>query len=278
MSELLFPLQFAFFRQALAAVALVGALCGLVGVFIVLRRMSYIGHGLSHAVFGGAVVAFLMELNFYLGAGAWGFLAALLIEQTRRSARINADAAIGIVTTASFAVGVALISRARKFTRDFEAALFGNVLGVSPQDVLVVAGVALGVGALVFLFYRPLLFTTFDREVARAHGVRTEWMDTLLALILAATIIASLRLLGATLIAAAIVIPPVVVRLLTDRFGRLLVGSAAVGGLTGVAGIYLSFFLDVSSGATVVLVQAAVFVLVLGYALLRRRQVPLPQV
>src|SRR5260221_260836 len=122
------PLQFEFFRHALLAAAMVGALTGLVGVFIVLRRMSYIGHGMSHAVFGGAVVGYVAGFNFYLASGLWGFGSAMLINQTMRRRQIGADAAIGIVTTASFALGVALISRAKSVTRNFDAALFGNLL------------------------------------------------------------------------------------------------------------------------------------------------------
>ena len=131
------PFAFEFFRYGLVAAVFVGALCGLIGVYIVLRGMSYIGHGLSHAVFGGAVVAFVIQVNFYIGAGIWGFIAAVLINQTVRRTRINADAAIGVVTTASFAVGVALISRYRRFTESFDAALFGNCLlytSPSPRD------------------------------------------------------------------------------------------------------------------------------------------------
>ncbi|HEY6041264.1 MAG TPA: metal ABC transporter permease, partial [Anaerolineae bacterium] len=138
MESLLVPFQFEFFRNGLVAAVLVGGLCGLIGVYVVLRGMSYIGHGLSHAVFGGAVLSYVMQWNFYLGAGLWGFIAALLINQTTRRYRIGADAAIGIVTTASFAFGVALISRVRKFTTNFEAALFGNVLGVTTQDVAII--------------------------------------------------------------------------------------------------------------------------------------------
>src|SRR5579884_2105206 len=116
--SLLQPFQYEFFRHGLVAAALVGALCGLMGVYIVLRRMSYIGHGLSHSVFGGAVVSYLMGWNFYIGAGLWGFLSALLIDATARRRRIGSDAAIGIITTSSFALGVALISRGHSFTRN----------------------------------------------------------------------------------------------------------------------------------------------------------------
>lgn len=270
MELLLAPFKYEFFRHGTIAAVLVGSLCGLIGVYIVLRGMSYIGHGLSHAVFGGAVVAFVMQFNFYIGAGLWGFIAALLINQTVRRTRINADAAIGVVTTASFAIGVALISRYRRFTQSFDAALFGNILGVTATDVWVVAGVTLLVLLMIFFLYKQLLFTTFDSEVAQVYGVSTGWVETWFALILAAAIIASIQILGVTMIAAALVIPAITARLLTDSFHRMVAISTGLGTLTGFLGMYLSFYIDVSSGATIVLLQACLF----GLALLvmaRRR-------
>jgi manganese/iron transport system permease protein/iron/zinc/copper transport system permease protein len=271
MNILLEPFQFEFFRNGTLAAILVGALCGMIGVYIVLRGMSYIGHGLSHAIFGGAVVAYIAQWNFYVGAGLWGFIAALLINQTVRKTKINADAAIGVVTTASFAIGVALISRYRNFTRNFDAALFGNILGVTPEDVLVVAGVTLLVAAIIFFFYKHLLFTTFDPEVAQVYGVKTAWMDTLFALMLAAALIASMQILGVTLIAAALVIPAITARLLTDSFNRLIVLSTVIGALTGLIGMYLSYYLDIASGASIVLLQASVFVSALTISSLQKR-------
>ncbi|MCQ3978478.1 MAG: metal ABC transporter permease [Anaerolineae bacterium] len=271
MDFLLEPFQFEFFRNGTIAAVLVGGLCGLIGVYIVLRGMSYIGHGLSHAIFGGAVVAFVMTWNFYLGAGLWGFIAAVLINQTVRRTKINADAAIGVITTASFAIGVALISRYRRFTRSFDAALFGNILGVTGQDVWVVAGVTLMVAAIIFFFYKQLLFTTFDAEVAQIYGIKTEWVDTLFALVLAAAIIASMQILGVTLIAAALVIPAITARLLTDSFNRMLLLSVLSGALTGFMGMYLSYYIDVSSGASIVLLQAILFGLALTLTSLQKR-------
>lgn len=271
MTILLEPFQFEFFRNGVLTAILVGGLCGLIGVYIVLRGMSYIGHGLSHAIFGGAVASYVMAWNFYLGAGIWGFLAAILINQTVRRTRISADAAIGVVTTASFAFGVALISRYRHFTRSFDAALFGNILGVSTQDVWVVAITTLVVFLLVFFFYKQLLFTTFDEEVARIYGIKTEWMDTLFALMLAASLIVSMQILGVTLIAAALVIPAITARLLTDSFNRMIVLSTLLGSITGLIGMYLSYYIDVASGATIVLVQAALFSLVLLITSLQKR-------
>jgi manganese/iron transport system permease protein/iron/zinc/copper transport system permease protein len=263
MPDLLEPFEFEFFRRALLAAVLVGALTGLIGVYVVLRRMSYIGHGMSHAVFGGAVVGYVAGFNFYVAAGIWGFISALLINQTSRRRQIGADAAIGIVTTASFALGVALISRASSFTRNFDAALFGNLLGVSATDVWVIAAVLAFSAAAVFFLYKQLLFLTFDVEVAPVYGVRAGWVDAVFALVLAATIIASIRILGVTLIAASLVIPPVTARLLTDRFARMLAISTVLGAVLAGAGLYLSYFLDIASGASIVLLSTAVFTVTL---------------
>lgn len=263
------PFQYEFFRHGVLAATLIGALCGMMGVYIVLRRMSYIGHGLSHSIFGGAVVSYLLSWNFYLGAGLWGFLSALLINATARRRTIGADAAIGIVTTASFALGVALISKSRSFTRNFEAALFGNILGVDERDILIIAGVTLVVAAAIFLGYRRLLFTTFDPELARVYGVPTQWVDTGFALALAATIVASLNVVGVTLIAAAVVIPPTTARLLTDAFGPMLLLSTALGAATGFCGMYLSYHYDIASGAAIVLLNAALFAAVYAATSLR---------
>jgi ABC-type Mn2+/Zn2+ transport system permease subunit len=268
--NLLDPFQYDFFRNGLVAATLVGGLCGLMGVYIVLRRMSYIGHGLSHSVFGGAVVSYVIHWNFYIGAGLWGFVSAVLIDATARRRQIGADAAIGIITTASFAFGVALISRGRSFTRNFEAALFGNILAVTTLDLWVIGGVAAGVAALVFFAYKQLLFTTFDPDVAPVYGVPSRWVDTLFSLALAATIVASMNVVGVTLIAAAIVVPPVTARLLTDSFGRVLMYSTAIGASTGFVGMFLSYHLNVASGSSIVLLGTGLFVLTLGVTSLRR--------
>lgn len=272
MSWLTEPLGFAFFREGLLAAALVGALCAMLGVYIVLRRMSYIGHGLSHSVFGGAVVGYVLTLNFYLAAGLWGFLSAVAINATARRRRIGADAAIGIVTTASFAIGVALISKTRSFTRNFEAALFGNILGVTALDLVVVGVVTVAVGAFIALFYKRLLFLTFDPEVAPIYGVNVRLVDTLFALAMAATIVASINVVGVTLIAATLVIPSTTARLLTDSFGRMIILSTVIGSAAGIVGMYASYWLDVSSGATIVLLEAAVFAGCLLLTTLARRR------
>jgi manganese/iron transport system permease protein/iron/zinc/copper transport system permease protein len=243
-----------------------------VGVYVVLRRMSYIGHGLSHAIFGGAVASYVVNVNFYAGAGLWGLVSAMLINSVSRRRKIGADAAIGVVTTASFAFGIALVSHVHKFTVNFDAALFGNILGVASQDLIVLACATGFVVAVVFLRYRQLLFLTFDPEVADAYGINTKRYDMLFALILAVTIVSTMRLLGVTLIAAIIVVPAIVGRLVTDSFGKMLILSSIVGALCSVTGIYISYYNDVASGATIVLTAAALFAIVFGVTALTARR------
>jgi manganese/iron transport system permease protein/iron/zinc/copper transport system permease protein len=259
------PFEYEFFIRGIVVSTLVGSLCGLIGVYIVLRGMSYIGHGLAHAIFGGAVVSYIMSINFLIGASIWGFLSAMLINLATRRRNIGADAAIGIVTTSSFALGVALISKFKSFTRSFDAALFGNILGVTDGDVIAIVFVGIVSATAIFLGYKYLLFTTFDPEVAQYHGLPTGWIDTLFTLILAAVIVVSLQVLGVTMIAAAIVIPPVSARMLTNNFGTMMMLSVAIGGFCGLGGLYVSYYIDISSGPSVVLFSATLFFLTLGY-------------
>ncbi|PZO58591.1 MAG: metal ABC transporter permease [Phormidesmis priestleyi] len=267
---LLRPFEYEFFIRAMGVGVLAGLLCGVMGVYIITRHMSYIAHGLSHAILGGAVLSYVLGINFYFGAGVWGFVAALVI-QFLTGKRVYADAAIGIVTTASFALGVAIISTYRSFTRSFEAALFGNVLGITPTDVWIVAIVTVVLLSLIFVFYRPLLFWSFDREVAQVHGVSVFSMDTLFALMLAALIVSTLQILGVTLIISAIVIPASTARLLSDRFGVMMIISGAIGAVVAFFGIYLSYYLDIASGASVVLLSTLVFTIVLAWTNIQRR-------
>jgi manganese/iron transport system permease protein len=257
--SILAPFDYEFFRNGLIAAVVVGALCGFIGVYVVLRRMSYIGHGLSHAIFGGAVLSYIWQLNFYVGAGIWALLASLLIHLISHRRWVGADAAIGVVTTSSFALGVAIISTHRSFTRNIEAALFGNILGITQSDLAVVLVISMIVCAALYMIRRPLLFSTFDPEVASAYGVATGKIDLLFVLLLAITVLASTQILGVTLVAAAMVIPPVIARYMTQRFQTLLIVSPLLGALCGAAGMFLSFYFDVSSAATIVLTSAAIF-------------------
>ena len=265
------PFEYGFFVRAIIAAALVGGLCGLMGVYIVLRGMAYIGHGLSHAIFGGAVVSWVMSINFFVGATAWGFLSALLVTWTTRKNPIGSDAAIGIITTASFAVGIAIISMNHGFRANLESYLWGNVLGVRETELIAIIVVACIVASVFFLAYKLFLFATFDTEVAQFYGVPTGWVDTLFSLMLASTIVVSMQVLGVMMIAAAVVIPPVIARLLTNSFSKMTLLSTGIGAICGTVGIYLSYLADVSSGASVVLLSAAVFVVVLTWTKVRGR-------
>ena len=256
------PFEYEFFRNGFVAAVVIGALCGFIGVYVVLRRMSYIGHGLSHAIFGGAVLSYVWNINFFLGGGLWALLSGVLIHWVGHRRWVGADAAIGVVTTSSFALGVAIISTRRTFTRNIEAALFGNILGITQRDVWIVVIVSLLVAGALFLIRRPLLFATFDPEVASAYGVSTGKIDLLFIILLAATVLASTQILGVTLVAAAVVIPPVIARYMTRRFRTLLIVSPLLGAFCGAVGMIVSFSFDISSAATIVLTSAALFILV----------------
>jgi len=255
------PLGYAFFGRALLAGVVVGAMCGALSVFVVLRRMSYIGHGLAHAVLGGVAVGLALGVDLYVGALAATVLAAVLIDRVTRRRGLHADAAIGIVTTTIFAIGVATLAIVP--TRvNLEALLFGNILGVSGTDLVVAGTVGLAFLAALLLRYKALVFTSFDPEVARAHGIRVERVELLISLLTAAVVVASVRVLGVLLISAAVVIPAATARLVTRSFTALLALATGLGVAASVSGLYLSFHLDVPSGPAIVVSGAAVFLAV----------------
>ena len=260
--ELLRPFDYEFFRHGVEVATIAGALCGMIGVYVVLKGMSYIGHGLSHAIFGGFAASSLLGVSFLLGAGTWGVASALAINGVSRRRVIGSDAAIGVITTASFALGLALFALFGRRGQNFDAALFGSILGVSGRDVLAVLLVSLVAGTLVFFRYRALLFATFDPEVADVSGVNTARIDALLTVVLAASILATMQVLGVTLIAATLVIPATVARMLTDSFSRMLWLATGIGAACGFVGMNLSYHMDVQSGPTIVLVGATLFAFV----------------
>jgi manganese/iron transport system permease protein/iron/zinc/copper transport system permease protein len=254
------PYEFQFFRNGLIVATIAGALCGLLGVFVILRGMSYIGHGLSHAVFGGAAASAVMKINYFLGAGIWGVVSGLLIARVARRRVIGADAAIGVVTTASFALGLALM-----------AVLFGSVLGVKVADIYAVSLVALLGLAVVVLGYRKLLFSTFDRDVAQVSNVRVSLVEAVLLAMISLTILVTMRVIGTLLISALLVIPAASARMTTNSFSRLLWVSPIIGAATCFIGMNLSYHLDTSASATIILLDAIVFIIVYAIAGTRNR-------
>ncbi|NDH18657.1 MAG: metal ABC transporter permease [Actinobacteria bacterium] len=259
--------------KGLFVAGLSGALLGFIGVYIVLRGMSYIGHGLSHSIFGGFAAVQLFATQFYiLGAGLWGIASALAINAVSKRSRLGADAAIGVITTASFALGVALFARFGSSGPSFENALFGSILGISVEQIVGLVAVSLLAVIFVFVRYRALLFTTFDPDVANVSGVRVGRVEAQLMIILSLSILATLTVIGVTLVAAMLVIPAVVARMLTDSFSRMLAWSTAVGTVSGLVGMYVSYYAEVPSGTMIVLVGTAIFLVVFAFAGSARRR------
>ena len=266
LSDAFRPYEFEFFRNGLVVATIAGALCGLIGCYVVLRSMSYIGHGLAHSIFGGFAASSLLGVNVFLGAGVWGLASALLIGGITRRRPVGSDAAIGVVTTASFALGLALIQVFGTTDQNADAALFGNVLGVSTTDVWVITAVTALTVAVIAVAYRRLLFVTFDPDVAEVTGVDVAKTDAVLMGLLAAAILATMNVMGVTLIAAALVLPAVVARLLTSTFSTMLWLATVIGAATGFVGMNASYHLDVASGPVIVLAGAIVFVLAFVFA------------
>jgi manganese/iron transport system permease protein/iron/zinc/copper transport system permease protein len=264
------PLAYDFFDRGLIVATISGALLGLIGVYITLRGMSYIGHGLSHAVFGGFAAAQLFAAQFYvIGAGLWGIASALAINVVSRKQRIGADAAIGVITTGSFALGVALLTKFGSRGPSFDSALFGSILGISTFQIWGLLAVAVLTLLMVVFRYRALMFTTFDPDVADASGVNVSRTDAMLMIVLSLTILATLTVIGVTLVAAMLVIPAVVARMLTNSFSKMLVTSSAIGAGCGFVGMYLSYYAGVPSGTMIVLTGSVVFALALSLRSIR---------
>lgn len=254
------PYRYEFFTNGIVVATVAGALCGLLGVFVVLRGLSYIGHGLSHAVFGGAAASAVMGVNYFVGAGLWGVLSGILIARISRRRLIGADAAIGVVTTASFALGLALLNRYGQAQRSIEAVLFGSVLGVRVTDIVAVGVVSALAVVVVVVAYRRLLFATFDPDVARVSGVKVASMEALLMIMLSATILVTMRVIGTLLISALLVIPASTARMLTNSFARMLWIAPVIGAGSAFVGMNLSYHLDTSASATIILVGTLLFI------------------
>lgn len=265
------PFEYQFFNNGMMVATIAGALCGLLGVFVVLRGMSYIGHGLSHAVFGGAAASAVMSINFFIGAGIWGIASGVVIGRIARRKLIGADAAIGVVTIASFALGLALLNRYGQAKKSIEAVLFGSVLGVETADIFAVAAVTVVAALVIFSLYRHFLFATFDPEVAQASGVRVALIEALLMVLLSLTILVTMRVIGTLLISALLVIPASIARMTTNSFSRMLWVSPLVGAFSASTGMYLSYHLDTSSSATIILVGTVLFIGMYAFTGIRGR-------
>jgi ABC-type Mn2+/Zn2+ transport system permease subunit len=273
LDALLAPFQYDFMQRAFIAALVVGALCSTLGTYVVLRKLSFIGDGLAHASFAGIVIAYLRGANFWAGAAAATIITALGIGFVHRRARVSLDTAIGVLFTAAFAIGIFLMSRSTKATVDLESYLFGNILGVSPYDLMMVLALGFVAALIVGALWRPLLYTSFDPVVAQAAGIREGFIDDALLVILALTIIVSLELVGIVLVAALLVTPAAAAAQLTRRFVPMMLISCAFGIFSCVGGLYASFQLHAASGATIVLLATVIFFVALASSSVRRRRV-----
>lgn len=260
------PFVFGFMQRALVASVIVGVVCAVIGCYIVLRSMAFLGDALAHAILPGVAVAYLVGANLLAGALAAGVIVAVGISFVTKAGTIREDTAIGIFFAAALALGVVLISTTGGYAVDLTHVLFGNVLGVSGTDLWISGGLALVVLLAIVLLYRQLLVVSFDPVFGRTLGLRTHALRTGLFLMLAATIVVSLRTVGVALVAAMLVTPPAAAYLLTRRLPAMMAVSALIGVVSAVGGLYLSYYLDVASGGAVVLVATAIFVLAFLFA------------
>lgn len=270
MDFLLGPLHYDFMVRALIAATLIGLTCSVIGVFVVLRNLSFIGDGLAHASFAGIVIAYALKLNLYVGGLIFAVLTALGIGGISRRSELSLDTTIGVMFTAAFALGVMLMSQMHGYVTDLQDFLFGNVLAVDRVDLTLVAALAVGVLAVVLLLYKELLFSSFDPLMAEASGLPTGFLYYLLLVLLAVTIIVSLQAAGIVLVAALLVTPAATAYQLTNRFGPMMATSACIGIASAVVGIYVSYYLNAASGATIVLTATACFFLAMLFSPRRR--------
>ena len=270
MPDILAPFQYDFMQRAFVVALVVGALCSSMGTYVVLRKLSFIGDGLAHASFAGIAIAYLRGANFYAGAAVATIVTALGIGFVHRRGKVSLDTSIGVLFTAAFALGVFLMSRAPRATVDLQSFLFGSILGVSAYDVAMVVGLGLAVALAVAALWRPLLYTSFDPIVAQAAGVPAAFVDYALLVIIAVTIIVSLQAVGIVLVAALLVTPAAAASQLTKRFVPMMGLSCAFGVFSSVGGLYASYELHASSGATIVLLATLVFFAALGINAARR--------
>jgi manganese/iron transport system permease protein len=257
------PLAYPFFVRALVASTIVGLVCAVVGSYLVLRGLAFMGDALSHAAFPGVVAAYILGVPFYLGAAVAAVGTALAIGWVTRRGRLRGDTAIGVLFAAMFALGIFLFSRIPNYVGDLFGFLFGEILGISNDDLLGLSSLAFVVLALVAVFWKELLYSTFDPLGAAAAGLPVVRLEYLFLALVALTIVVSLQAVGIILVVAMLVTPAATGQLVASSFGRLVAVAIAVGVIGPVVGLYLSYWLDAATGATIVLVETAFFAVTL---------------
>ena len=261
MSYLLVPLQYAFMVRALLASVIVGVLCAVMGTYVVLRGMAFLGDALAHAILPGVAIAYLLHGNLLVGALVAAVVIALSIGLFSKDGAIREDTAIGILFAAALSLGIALISTIKTYAVDLNHILFGNVLGVSPLDLTLTAVLGLVILLTVFLLYKPFLVISFDPILAAAMRLPAALLRNLMLILLALTVVVSLQTVGVGLAAAMLVTPAATAYLLTRRLISMMLISALLGALSSVVGLYISYYVNIVSGSAIVLTATAFFLL-----------------
>jgi manganese/iron transport system permease protein len=275
MEWLLEPLSSPIIVRALLASSLVGVVCAVVGTYVVLRGIAFIGDAVAHAAFPGVVVAYMVGFPFYLGAAVAAVGTALAIGFVTKRSGLRQDTSIGVLFAGMFALGIFLFSTIDGYVADLFSFLLGNVLAIGTADLVALVVMGGGVIVTVAVLWKELLYATFDPLGAAASGIKVDRLEYLFLALVALTIVVSLQAVGIILVVAMLITPAATAQLLTVRFTRLMVLAALIGIASAVVGLYLSYWFDVASGATIVLVQTTAFVvaLVLGpRGLLARRR------
>jgi manganese/iron transport system permease protein len=254
------PLAFPFFVRALLASAIVGLVCAVVGSYMVLRGLAFMGDALSHSAFPGVVAAYLLKGPFYLGAAIAAVGTALAIGWVTRRGQLRGDTAIGVLFAGMFALGIFLFSLIPNYVGDLFGFLFGEVLGIGVGDLIALTGLAVVVLVIVALLWKELLYATFDPLGAAASGLPVVRLDYLFLALIALTIVISLQAVGIILVVAMLVTPAATGQILSRSFGRLVAVAVVIGIVSPIVGLYLSYWLNAASGATIVLVESAIFV------------------
>ncbi len=266
MSWLVLPMQYAFMQRGMIAAVLVGLLCSVVGTYVVLRSMAFLGDALAHAILPGVAIAYLVGGNLLVGALIAAVLVALGIGFFTRGGTVREDTAIGILFSAALALGVALISSIRSYAVDLSHIIFGNVLGVGPADLWLIAGLTLVVLLVVVILFRPLFVVSFDPVMAKTLRLPVTLLSNLLLVLLALTIVVSLQTVGIGLVAAMLVTPGATAYLLTRRLAPMMAIAALIGVVSSIIGLYLSYYLNIVSGSAIVLVATAFFLIAFFFA------------
>lgn len=256
------PMQYGFMQRALLVSALAATACGVVGTFVVLRGMAFLGDAIAHSALTGMAVAFLFSFNVFLGALIWAIPASIGISLVSRRTGIRLDAVIGVLFAGGFAVGVILINVSENYAGDLLSILFGNVLGASWADVLAVGVLAGSILLVVRLLYKELVFTTYDSAVAEASGVPVRFLEYLLPLLVALTTVAALKTVGNVMVMSLLVVPAVTGSLLARRLATMMAATVGVALSAILIGLYLSFHMNLPTGPAIVVVSVAQLLLV----------------